>query len=71
MTEEKVSWFKRVFEDYYIVTVYYKNSNKTRTFELKEIKKINNKQIKGKNKYGEEIDYCTSEPFDYYVEKIY
>lgn len=70
MTEEKVSWFKRVFEDYFVVTIYYKNG-KTRTFHMKEIKKINNKLLRGKNIHGEAIDYCTSEPFDYYVKKIY
>lgn len=71
MTQSKeVSWFTKIFEDYFIVELYLQGGT-TRTFHMKEIKKINNKQLKGKNLSGHGVDYCTAEPFDYYVKKIY
>lgn len=70
MTEtKKVSWFTKVFEDYFIVEIIH--SGETKTFHLKEIKKINNTLLKGTDLDGHKIEYCTNTPFDYHITKLY
>ena len=70
---KKITWFTRVFEDYYIVEIYERvpTGQKTRTFHLKEIKKLTNNSLQGKLLEGNSITYSSSEPFDYYIKKIY
>lgn len=70
MESKKVGWFTRIFEDYYLVEVTHKDG-KTRTFHMKSIKKITNTLLKGVNLSGHSVEYCTHEPFDYHVKKIY
>ena len=67
---EKVSWFTRVFEDYFIVEIKHANGSKC-TFHLKRLSKITNDYIKGVSLEGEKVEYKTHEPFDYYVRKVY
>jgi hypothetical protein len=70
MTEpKKVSWFTKIFEDYYIVDII--QGGETKVFHLKEIKKINNTLLKGTDLDGNKIEYCTNNPFDYHVKKLY
>lgn len=70
MTElKKVSWFTKVFEDYFIVEIIH--GGKKKTFHMKEIKKITNNTLTGKDLNDHQVTYCTSDPFDYYVKKIY
>lgn len=66
---KKVSWFTKIFEDYFIVEIYMEK--KTRVFHMKEVKKITNNMFKGVDMDGNKIEFCTQEPFDYYVKKIY
>lgn len=66
----KVSWFTKVFEDYFIVEIKHSSGAKS-TFHLKRLSKISNNYIKGVNLKGEAVEYKTSEPFDYLVRKVY
>lgn len=68
---KKVSWFTRIFEDYYIVEIYEKDKTNPRTFHMKYIKKLTNTTLQGKLLEGNSINYSTDEPFNYYVKKIY
>ena len=71
MTEVKeVSWFTKVFEDYFIVEIY-SGEGETRTFHMKDVKKITNNLLKGTDLEGNKVEFCTNEPFDYYVKKVY
>jgi hypothetical protein len=64
-------WFKRTFEDYYVVEIYEEGKTKPRTFHMKYIKRIDNNSLRGKLLEGNEINFCTEKPFTYYVKKIY
>lgn len=63
--------FQRIFEDYYVVEIYTNGAKTPKTFHMKYIKRIDNNTLRGKLLDGHEIVYCTSEPFDYYIRKIY
>lgn len=67
--EKKISWFTKVFEDYFIVEIYL--AGETKVFHMKEVKKITNNLLKGVDMDGNKVEYCTNNPFDYYVKKIY
>jgi len=69
MTEKKISWFTKVFEDYFIVEIH--QGGEIRTFHMKEVKKITNTLLKGVDIDGNKIEYCTNNPFDYYIRKLY
>lgn len=71
MTEpKKVSWFTKVFEDYFIVELYLHDGSR-KEFHMKEIKKITNTLLKGTDLDGNKIEYCTNLPFDYHMKKLY
>lgn len=71
MTEtKKVSWFTKVFEDYFVVELFLHDGSH-RTFHMKEVKKISNNLLKGTDLEGSKVEYCTKEPFDYYIKKLY
>lgn len=63
--------FQRIFEDYYVVEIYTNGAKTPKTFHMKYIKRIDNNTLRGKLLDGHEIVYGTSEPFDYYIKKIY
>ena len=67
---KKVSWFTKVFEDYYIVELKLKGGGKN-SFHLKRLSKITNNYIKGVDLSGRKVEYKTHEPFDYLVIKVY
>lgn len=70
MTEvKKVSWFTKVFEDYFIVEIYLQRE--TKIFHMKDIRKITNTLLKGTDLDGNKVEFCTNQPFDYYVKKVY
>lgn len=70
MTEvKKVSWFTKVFEDYFIVEIYLQRE--TKVFHMKDIRKITNTLLKGTDLDGNKVEFCTNQPFDYYVKKVY
>lgn len=70
MTEvKKVSWFTKIFEDYFIVEIYL--HRETKVFHMKDIRKITNTFLKGTDLDGNKVEFCTNQPFDYYVKKVY
>lgn len=63
-------WFEKVFEDKYVVTLY-RPDGKKKVFFLRELKKIDNNTVVGRDMDRRKIEYKTVEPFDYHVLKEY
>lgn len=65
------TWFEKVFEDKYVVTLYRGDSKQKKVFFLRELKKIDNNTVVGRDMNRRKIEYKTVEPFDYLVLKEY
>lgn len=64
----------RLFNDLYQVTLYFNEEDGTqsrRVFMMKEVKRLNNKMLKGIDENGYKVEFVTSLPFDYEKKKIY
>lgn len=64
-------WFERIFEDKYIVTISDPDSRSQKIFELRELKKIDNHSIVGRDMKGRKFQFNKVKAFDYSVTKEY
>ena len=64
-------WFEKVFEDKYVVTLYRGDDKGKKVFFLRELKKIDNNTVVGRDMNRRKIEFKTVEPFDYHVLKEY
>lgn len=71
---EEAGWLKKLFSDLYQVTLYFDEEDGTqsvRVFLMKDIKRLNNKMLKGVDWEGCKIEFITTKPFTYEKKKIY
>lgn len=71
---KKIGFFKKLFDDCYVVTLYLKDENgkqTTRVFELQKISKLNNKTLRGRDLDGRKIEFNSTIPFNYEKIKVY
>ena len=72
--EPKAGFFKRLFDDCYIVTLYLKDENgkpSQRVFELEKVTKLNNTTLRGRDLEGRKIEFNSTIPFNYEKVKVY
>ena len=55
----------------YEVTLVRPDTGETTVFHMQEVTRKTNKMIKGSDEHGSKFEYCTVEPFDYMIKKLY
>ena len=63
-------WLYKLLNDLYEVKIVFEN-NKSETYFLQHIKKINNTYLKGIDQDGYKIEFKSTKPFDYKIKKHY
>lgn len=74
MSDNKLTWWYKLFNDLYEVTIWLKQPNgeiEEQMFKLKELKKINQNLLKGIDTDGHYIELVSTDNFSYYVKKLY
>ena len=74
MSDKQPSWWYKLFNDLYEVTIWFKQPNgelHEEVYKLKELKKINQNILKGVDTDGHYIEIASVDNFSYYVKKIY
>jgi hypothetical protein len=72
--ELKAGFFKKLFYDCYVVTLYLKDENgteTTRVFHMQKVSRLNNKTLKGIDLDGHTIEFNSIIPFNYEKVKLY